>query len=81
MKFLSLLSLAHGYSRNQSVSEYGISLTYNTHLLDWDIDVPDSGTAVLNGYFYVKGTNEILNPDYDEESGEEPIRKHPEWTN
>ena len=82
MKYLlSLLSTVSAYSRNQSVSEYGIAFTYNTHLLDWDIDVPDSGTAVLNGYFYVQGTNKVMNPGYNETEGEEPIYEHPKWTN
>ena len=78
MKYLlSLLSAVAAYSRNQSVSEKGIVFTYNTHLLDWDIDVVDSGTAVLNGYFYVMGSNEITNPGYNETDGEEPIYEHP----
>ena len=75
-----LINGISGYSRNQSISEYGIALTYNTHLNDWDIDTPDSGTAVFNGYFFVQGTNDITNEGYDEEAGEEEIRVHPKWT-
>ena len=76
----TLVSLISGYTRNQSISEWGISLTYNTHLENWDIDTPDSGTPVFNGYFFILGTNDLINPDYNETLGEEPIRKHPKWT-
>ena len=68
------------YSRNQTISEWGFSFTYNTHLVDWEIDVPDSGSPVLNGYIYILGTNAITNEGYNETLGEEPIRVHPEWT-
>ena len=78
--FALLINSISGYSRNQSVSEWGIAMTYNTHLLDWDIDTPDSGTAVFNGYFYIKGTNDITNEGYNETLGEEEIRVHPKWT-
>ena len=83
MKFIlvsALISQVFCYSRNQTVSEWGISLTYNTHLVDWEIDIEDSGKPVLNGYFYILGSNGITNEGYDEEAGEEPIRVHPEWT-
>jgi hypothetical protein len=57
MKFIlplsALISQASCFSRNQTVSEWGISFTYNTHLVDWDIDAEDSGTPVLNGYVYI----------------------------
>lgn len=76
---LSTISVS-AYSRNQTISEWGISLTYNTHLVDWEIDVPDSGTPVFNGYFYILGTNAITNEGYNETLGEEPIRVHPKWT-
>jgi hypothetical protein len=62
------------------VSEWGISLTYNTHLLEWDIDKPNSGIPVLNGYIFIQGSDEILNPGYNVSKGEEEIRLHPLWT-
>ena len=68
------------YSRNQSISEWGIALKYNTHILDYNPDDPTAGTPVLNGYLFVLGTNDTTNPDYDASAGEEEIRVHPEWT-
>ena len=75
-----LISKALCYSRNQSVSEFGMSFTYNTHLEDWDIDVPDSGVPMLMGYITVLGDDQILNEGFNETLGEEEERVHPKWT-
>ena len=48
----------NGASRNKTFSVRGMSFTYNSHLIDWDIDTPGSGIPVLQGYIYLLGSNE-----------------------
>jgi len=49
-----------GASRNQTISDYGIALTYNSHLINWDKDDPESGDPVIQGYFYLLNENVTL---------------------
>ena len=41
-------------SRNQTISEFGLALTYNTHLVMIN---ETHGTPMLQGYFLVHGDN------------------------
>lgn len=48
-----LLAMVNGASLNQSVSELGIALVYNSDLADWN-EEDNSGTPTINGYLTVE---------------------------
>ena len=71
---LMLMIGVFGESRNQSFSEPGISIQYNSNLLGWDINTaegPDNGVPELQGYLLVLGSN--ATDDYNKTI-------EPEWT-
>ena len=41
------------YSLNQTISEKGVALLYNSHLDEYDPDNETSGTPVVWGYLYL----------------------------
>ena len=74
---LNLLPSALAYSLNQTISEQGVALMYNSHLDEYDPDVEESGTPVIYGYLYLQNPNET----YEGTNGTDPEDYiHPKWT-
>jgi hypothetical protein len=63
-----------GITRNQTFSEYGLIFRFNTLLLDYDLKTK-TGTPLLQGEFYIQGTNDTK--PYNETHIQ---RKMPRWT-
>ena len=69
--------LCNAYSLNNTVSEVGVALRYNSHISGWDPDVKGSGTPVIWGHLYLKSPNKTK-PGRTGEN--EDDYKHPLWT-
>mmetsp|Transcript_11521 Transcript_11521/g.17368 ORF Transcript_11521/g.17368 Transcript_11521/m.17368 type:complete len:84 (+) Transcript_11521:15-266(+) len=55
--FAVLAALAGAASFNETISEYGMALTYNSHLFEWEDGNDTSGNPAIQGYIYVLGDN------------------------
>ena len=67
------LQIVSAVSLNNSFSEYGIILKFNTILLDYDIETK-TGTPEFHGELFVEGTNDTY------KDGEYLRRIMPHWT-
>jgi len=73
--------LCNAYSLNNTVSEVGVALRYNSHISGWDPDVKGSGTPVIWGHLYLKSPNKTkpgMTVNADNELEQNMV--HPLWT-
>ena len=72
-----MVTTVNAYSLNQTISEKGVALQYNSHLDGYDQDVEGSGTPVIWGFIYMKNPNETYNGT---NGTKESDYIHPKWT-
>ena len=74
---VEILPRVNGYSLNQTISEKGVALQYNSHLDGFDLDVEGSGVPVIYGLIHMRNPNETYNGT---NGTRESDYIHPKWT-
>lgn len=74
---LEMIPKVYAFSLNQTISEKGVALKYNSNLRGYDEDVEGSGVPEIYGMIYMRNPNETKNGT---NGTKEEDYIHPKWT-